>query len=201
MKPRPIFSSRSSRPRRKHSGLGLATTLRHRPSKRWSYSDRERARQRNHGAALFAQSRAAAAPLQEIEDQKNCRPAPRRFSCSKTTLAFGTFPCGCCVSSAYTVLEAANGDDAQTDDRGKRRHGKSICFSTDVVMPPHERPVFFADWLRKISPKTKVVFVSGYLGRFAPARRPDRQRHVSSCQSHLTPNNSPPPSGKRWTRR
>jgi two-component system, cell cycle sensor histidine kinase and response regulator CckA len=33
---------------------------------------------------------------------------------------------------------------------------------TDMVMPQMSGR-FFADWLRKASPRTKVVFVSGYL--------------------------------------
>jgi two-component system cell cycle sensor histidine kinase/response regulator CckA len=61
----------------------------------------------------------------------------------------------------YTVLEAANGDDAQrmiAETTTRKVH----LLLTDVVMP-HMSGRFFADWLRKISPKTKVVFVSGYL--------------------------------------
>ena len=61
----------------------------------------------------------------------------------------------------YTVLEAANGDDAQrliAETTTRKIH----LLLTDVVMP-HMSGRYFADWLRKISPKTKVVFVSGYL--------------------------------------
>jgi PAS domain S-box-containing protein len=61
----------------------------------------------------------------------------------------------------YTVLEAANGDDAQrmiAETTTRKVH----LLLTDVVMP-HMSGRYFADWLRKISPKTKVVFVSGYL--------------------------------------
>ena len=61
----------------------------------------------------------------------------------------------------YQVVEAANGDDAQRlfrDDTG----GKIHLLLTDMVMPQMSGRVF-ADWLRKVSPETKVVFVSGYL--------------------------------------
>jgi CheY-like chemotaxis protein len=61
----------------------------------------------------------------------------------------------------YTVLEAANGDDAQRMIAETKRR-KIHLLLTDVVMP-HMSGRYFADWLRKISPKTKVVFVSGYL--------------------------------------
>jgi PAS domain S-box-containing protein len=61
----------------------------------------------------------------------------------------------------YQVIEAANGDDAQrmiTESAGRKIH----LLLTDVVMPQMSGR-YFADWLRKISPHTKVVFVSGYL--------------------------------------
>ncbi len=61
----------------------------------------------------------------------------------------------------YQVIEAANGDDAQrmiTESAGRKVH----LLLTDVVMPQMSGR-YFADWLRKISPHTKVVFVSGYL--------------------------------------
>ena len=61
----------------------------------------------------------------------------------------------------YQVIEAANGDDAQRligKNSGRRIH----LLLTDMVMPQMSGR-FFADWLRKVSPRTKVVFVSGYL--------------------------------------
>jgi CheY-like chemotaxis protein len=61
----------------------------------------------------------------------------------------------------YEVIEAANGDDAQrmiTESAGQKIH----LLLTDVVMPQMSGR-YFADWLKKISPHTKVVFVSGYL--------------------------------------
>ena len=61
----------------------------------------------------------------------------------------------------YHVIEAANGDDAQHligEDSAPQIH----LLLTDVVMPQMSGR-FFADWLRKASPRTKVVFVSGYL--------------------------------------
>ena len=61
----------------------------------------------------------------------------------------------------YEVIEAANGDDAQR--QFTQRAGKNIdLLLTDMVMPEMSGR-FFADWLRKASPGTKVVFVSGYL--------------------------------------
>ncbi|MDQ6940536.1 MAG: response regulator [Verrucomicrobiota bacterium] len=61
----------------------------------------------------------------------------------------------------YEVIEAANGDDAQRiirQDSGRKIH----LLLTDVVMPQMSGH-HFADWLRKASPHTKVIFVSGYL--------------------------------------
>lgn len=61
----------------------------------------------------------------------------------------------------YQVIEAANGDDAQrlfSERAGRKIH----LLLTDMVMPQMSGR-YFADWLRKASPHTKVVFVSGYL--------------------------------------
>jgi CheY-like chemotaxis protein len=61
----------------------------------------------------------------------------------------------------YEVIEAANGDDAQrsfSEGPGRKIH----LLLTDMVMPQMSGR-YFADWLRKASPETKVVFVSGYL--------------------------------------
>lgn len=61
----------------------------------------------------------------------------------------------------YEVVEAANGDDAQR--LFGERDGREIhLLLTDMVMPQMSGR-YFADWLRKASPHTKVVFVSGYL--------------------------------------
>jgi two-component system cell cycle sensor histidine kinase/response regulator CckA len=64
-------------------------------------------------------------------------------------------------SLGYRVIEAASGDDAQ---RLIRSHGDQEIhlLLTDVVMPQMSGR-HFADWLRKESPLTKLVFVSGYL--------------------------------------
>ncbi len=61
----------------------------------------------------------------------------------------------------YEVMEAANGDDAQ---RLFAEHtGREIdLLLTDIVMPQMSGRSF-ATWLGKVSPRTKVVFVSGYL--------------------------------------
>jgi CheY-like chemotaxis protein len=64
-------------------------------------------------------------------------------------------------SLGYDVLEAANGDDAQ-QLIGERQNKKIDLLLTDMVMP-HMSGRHFADWLRKTSPETKVVFISGYL--------------------------------------
>ena len=61
----------------------------------------------------------------------------------------------------YQVMEAANGDDAQrlcSEQAGLKIH----LLLTDMVMPQMSGR-YFADWLRKFRPDTKVVFVSGYL--------------------------------------
>ena len=64
-------------------------------------------------------------------------------------------------SLGYNVIEAANGDDAQ-QLIGKRADKKIDLLLTDMVMPQMSGR-HFADWLRKTSPQTKVVFISGYL--------------------------------------
>jgi len=61
----------------------------------------------------------------------------------------------------YDVIEAANGDDAQ-QLIGKSADKKIDLLLTDMVMPQMSGR-HFADWLRKTSPQTKVVFISGYL--------------------------------------
>jgi two-component system cell cycle sensor histidine kinase/response regulator CckA len=61
----------------------------------------------------------------------------------------------------YDVIEAANGDDAQ-QLIGKRADRPIDLLLTDMVMPQMSGR-HFADWLRKTSPQTKVVFISGYL--------------------------------------
>ncbi len=61
----------------------------------------------------------------------------------------------------YDVIEAANGDDAkQFFAQGDER--KIDLLLTDMIMPKMSGR-HFADWLRKTSPNTKVIFVSGYL--------------------------------------
>jgi len=64
-------------------------------------------------------------------------------------------------SLGYDVIEAANGDDAQLLI-GERTEKKIDLLLTDMVMPQMSGR-HFADWLRKTSPQTKVVFISGYL--------------------------------------
>lgn len=61
----------------------------------------------------------------------------------------------------YDVIEAANGDDAQRLIHA-RNGAKIHLLLTDMVMPQMSGQDFAA-WLRKTSPHTKVVFVSGYL--------------------------------------
>jgi two-component system cell cycle sensor histidine kinase/response regulator CckA len=61
----------------------------------------------------------------------------------------------------YQVIEAANGDDAQRLI-GENSDRQIHLLLTDMVMPQMSGR-FFADWLRKVNPHTKVVFVSGYL--------------------------------------
>jgi len=64
-------------------------------------------------------------------------------------------------SLGYDVIEAANGDDAQRLIN-KRVDKKVDLLLTDLIMPQMSGRRF-ADWLRKMSPQTKVVFISGYL--------------------------------------
>ena len=61
----------------------------------------------------------------------------------------------------YQVFEAATGDDAQrlfSEGAKKKIH----LLLTDMVLPQMSGR-FFADWLRQVSPETRVLFVSGYL--------------------------------------
>ena len=64
-------------------------------------------------------------------------------------------------SLGYEVTEAATGDDAQRLF-GADKKGDIDLLLTDIVMPDMSGR-FFAEWMRNISPRTKVVFVSGYL--------------------------------------
>ena len=61
----------------------------------------------------------------------------------------------------YEVIEAAAGDDA------KRLISQSGASPVDLLLSDMVMPEMsgrhFADWLRKASPSTKVIFVSGYL--------------------------------------
>ena len=61
----------------------------------------------------------------------------------------------------YDVLEAANGEDAQ-QIIAKSADKKIDLLLTDMVMPQMSGR-YFADWMRKANPLTKVVFISGYL--------------------------------------
>lgn len=74
----------------------------------------------------------------------------------------------------YDVIEAANGDDAQCLI-SKGADKKIDLLLTDMVMP-NMSGRRFADWLRKTSPQTKVVFISGYLEEsLNPGDRRDRE--------------------------
>ena len=61
----------------------------------------------------------------------------------------------------YEVIEAASCVDAQRLLQEREDH-KIHLLLADMVMPQMSGRDF-ADWLRKVSPETKVVFVSGYL--------------------------------------
>jgi two-component system, cell cycle sensor histidine kinase and response regulator CckA len=77
-------------------------------------------------------------------------------------------------SLGYDVIEAATGDDAQ-QLIGKRADKKIDLLLTDMVMPQMSGRRF-ADWLRKTSPQTKVVFISGYLEEsLHPSDRRDQE--------------------------
>ncbi|MBA2241312.1 MAG: PAS domain-containing protein [Chthoniobacterales bacterium] len=72
----------------------------------------------------------------------------------------------------YDVIEAANSDDAQrliTQTADRKIH----LLLTDIVMP-HMSGRDFAEWLRKTSPRTKVVFISGYLDESSQGSTPGR---------------------------
>ena len=77
-------------------------------------------------------------------------------------------------SLGYEVLEAANGDDAQRLI-GRSGDKKIDLLLTDMVMPQMSGRCF-ADWLSKMSPGTKVVFISGYLQEsLHPGERHDQE--------------------------
>src|SRR5436190_9443103 len=77
-------------------------------------------------------------------------------------------------SLGYDVIEAATGDDAQ-QLINKRADKKIDLLLTDMVMPQMSGRRF-ADWLRKTSPQTKIVFISGYLEEsLHPRDRRDRE--------------------------
>ncbi len=77
-------------------------------------------------------------------------------------------------SLGYDVIEAANGDDAQ-QLIGQSGDKKIDLLLTDMVMPQMSGR-HFADWLRKTSPHTKVVFISGYLEEsLHPGERRDQE--------------------------
>jgi PAS domain S-box-containing protein len=61
----------------------------------------------------------------------------------------------------YKVIEAANSDDAQRLIRENVDHQIDLLL-TDMVMPQMSGRDF-AKWLHQTSPRTKVLFVSGYL--------------------------------------
>lgn len=73
----------------------------------------------------------------------------------------------------YEVVEAANGDDAKRLIGASRERIDLLL--TDVVMPQMSGR-HFADWMHRTSPRTKVVFVSGYLDEsLQPGERCDRE--------------------------
>jgi PAS domain S-box-containing protein len=79
-------------------------------------------------------------------------------------------------SLGYQVLEAANGDDAQLLVCNSVNK-KIDLLLTDMVMPQMSGR-HFADWMRKTSPETKVVFISGYLEEsLHPGDRRDREMY------------------------
>ena len=64
-------------------------------------------------------------------------------------------------SLGYHVIEAANGDDAQRLMSSEDKKHIDLLL-TDVVMPQMSGRDF-AEWMRKASPHSKIVFISGYL--------------------------------------
>jgi PAS domain S-box-containing protein len=64
-------------------------------------------------------------------------------------------------SLGYEVTEAACCTDAQR--LLTARNGQKIDLLLIDMVLPHMSGRDFADWLRKVSPETKVVFISGYL--------------------------------------
>ncbi|MEY2544967.1 MAG: hypothetical protein QOG48_84 [Verrucomicrobiota bacterium] len=64
-------------------------------------------------------------------------------------------------SLGYDVIEAGNGDDAQRMITQRSNDDVDLVLS-DIVMP-NMSGRHFAEWLRKTSPRIKIVLVSGYL--------------------------------------
>jgi two-component system, cell cycle sensor histidine kinase and response regulator CckA len=64
-------------------------------------------------------------------------------------------------SLGYNVIEASDGDHAQRCITQRPNEDVDLVLS-DIVMPQMSGR-HFAEWLRKTSPRTKIVLVSGYL--------------------------------------
>ena len=63
-------------------------------------------------------------------------------------------------SKGYEVLQAGDGVEAHGGD-GRRTTTRSTSSSRDVIMPEMDGPTLMKE-LRKIDPKLKFIFVSGY---------------------------------------
>ena len=76
----------------------------------------------------------------------------------------------------YEVVEAARGEDAKRlmAERGKRSIDLLL---TDLIMPEMSGRNF-ADWLVETSPRTKVIFISGYLDE---SLHPGDRRNPKMC--------------------
>jgi CheY-like chemotaxis protein len=151
----PFFTTKE-----KHSGLGLATTygIVHQSG---GHIRIESEPSKGTTALLYLPKVAPPPPAYKKSKIKNLPTGTETILVLEDDISVRHISVRMLRQLGYTVLEAANGDDAQrmiAETTTRKVH----LLLTDVVMPRMSGR-HFANWLRKISPKTKVVFVSGYL--------------------------------------
>lgn len=151
----PFFTTKE-----KHSGLGLATTygIVHQSG---GHVRIESEQGKGTTALIYLPKVASPVPASKKRNIKKLATGTETILVLEDDISVRHISVRMLRQLGYTVLEAATGDDAQrmiAETTTQKIH----LLLTDIVMP-NMSGRYFADWLRKISPKTKVVFVSGYL--------------------------------------
>ena len=77
------------------------------------------------------------------------------------TLMYGRSPARCSSGSGYTVIEAADGEEALNKFREYRDRVQLVIL--DVIMPRMNGKAVY-DELRKLRPEVKTLFTSGHTG-------------------------------------